>query len=475
MVFNSLQFALFFPIVYLLYLLLRHRWQNRMLLVASCIFYGAWDWRFLALMFVSITTDFFCAQGIFRSSDTYVRKLFLVINFIVSLGILGFFKYFNFFAANLENLLSIGGMHLHHSVLKIILPVGISFYTFQAMSYVFDVYRNKLVPVTSYRDYALFVTYFPHLVAGPIMKARDLLPQVLNPRVVSWEKFYGGCYLIGWGLFQKMFVADNLAKIVDPVFAGHLPYHGTMVLVAVYAFAFQIYCDFAGYSNMARGLGRLMGFEIMINFNNPYFSRNPREFWQRWHISLSTWLKDYLYIPCGGSQGGRLATYWNIFITMLIGGLWHGANWTYVFWGAYHGVLLILHRIFQPLGQVLARVVGRMGDRVLQMISALIMFHCVCLGWLFFRASSFQQAWDMLYALGWNIVPTIREARPYFLWLAFLIFVLGIVEIAQRWSNDQDIVRRWPLVFRFWLYVVVLYLWLIWGQYGGHEFIYFQF
>ena len=446
-----------------------------MLLVASCIFYGAWDWRFLVLMFLSITTDFFCAKGIYRSTDTYVRKLLLVINMIVSLGILGFFKYFNFFADNLEKLFILWGMHPHHAVLKIILPVGISFYTFQAMSYAFDVYRGILIPARSYWDYALFVTYFPHLVAGPIMKARDLLPQVINPRTLSWEKFFSGCYLVFWGLFQKMFVADNLARIVDPVFATKDPYHGGMVLVAVYAFSFQIYCDFAGYSNVARGLGKLMGFEIMINFNNPYFSRNPREFWQRWHIGLSTWLRDYFYISCGGSRRGLIATYRNLFLTMVVGGLWHGANWTYVFWGAYHGALLILHRIFQPLGRILAHGAGKMGDYLLQTISALVMFHLVCLGWLFFRASSFQQAWGMLYAVGWNTVSTISEARPYFLWLLFLVFVLGIVETAQRWSNDPEAVRHWPLAVRFWLYAVTCYLWIIWGQYGGHEFIYFQF
>ena len=475
MIFNSLQFLLFFPVVYLLYLVLRHRWQNRMLLVASCIFYGAWDWRFLVLMFVSITTDFFCAKGINGSSDTRSRKIFLAVNIVVSLGILGFFKYFNFFSENLERLLLLWGMHPHHAVLKIILPVGISFYTFQAMSYAFDVYRGILIPVRNYWDYALFVTYFPHLVAGPIMKARDLLPQVINPRTLSWEKFYGGCYLICWGLFQKMFVADNLAKIVDPVFAAKAPYAGGMVLVAVYAFAFQIYCDFAGYSNVARGLGRLMGFEIMINFNNPYFSRNPREFWQRWHISLSTWLRDYLYIPCGGSRKGGLATYRNLFLTMLVGGLWHGANWTFVFWGAYHGVLLILHRIFQPLGQIISRMTGRIGGRFLQVISILVMFQLVCLGWLFFRASSFQQAWDMIYALGFNMTSTISGARPYFLLLAFFIFLLGVVELAQRWVNNPEAVRRWPLVFRFWIYAITVYLWIIWGQYGGREFLYFQF
>ncbi len=302
MLFNSLTFALFFVVVYALYLVLRHKGQNRMLLAASCVFYGAWDWRFLFLMFVSITTDYLCGRAIARSREDAARKRYVAVGVCVNLGILGFFKYYNFFADNLCALLERVGFCGNLPVLNIILPVGISFYTFQSMSYLVDVYRREVRPVDSYWDYALFVSFFPQLVAGPIMRAKVLLPQILAPRVVTREKFADGGYLILLGLFQKVFVADNLGRFVDASFSSQAPYNGYLVLSTLYFFAFQIFCDFAGYSNIARGLGKCMGFEIMINFREPYFATNPREFWRRWHISLSTWLRDYLYIPLGGEQ-----------------------------------------------------------------------------------------------------------------------------------------------------------------------------
>jgi len=475
MVFNSLQFLLFFLIVYLLYLRFNHRWQNCLLLIASCIFYGAWDWRFLLLMFVSVTTDFVCARGVSQSSDPKVRKLFLGINIAVSLGILGFFKYFNFFVGNLDALLTFIGLPVHFTVLQIVLPVGISFYTFQAMSYVFDVYRGIITPTRSYWDYALFVTYFPHLVAGPIMKAKDLLPQILNPRKVELSNIYRGGYFIFLGLFQKMLVADNLAKIVDPVFSSTAPYEGSMVLIAVYAFAFQIYYDFCGYSHMARGLGQLMGFDIIINFNNPYFSRNPREFWQRWHISLSTWLRDYVYIPLGGNKGKGLTVYRNLLVTMLVGGIWHGANWTYVIWGAFHGAMLAIHRIFMPAGAFISRGIGSVRDRYLQVLCVILFFHLTCVGWLIFRAPTIDQAWSMAAAVLFNFKPTVMKTIPPILWIYFLMFIPSIIETAQRYSNNPEIIRQWPLAVRFWLYAAMAYLLIIWGQCGSQEFIYFQF
>src|SRR3989338_2546534 len=312
MVFNSLQFAIFFVVVYSLYLVLDHRAQNQMLLVASYIFYGAWDWRFLGLLFVTTLIDYLVALKIHATQDTGKRKFLLLISLISNLAILGFFKYFNFFTSSLHELLSVFGMPLSIRTLHIVLPVGISFYVFQSLSYTIDVYRRKLEPTKIFFDFALFVTYFPQLVAGPIERATHLLPQILKPRRFSLGQFYEGSYLIFWGLFQKVFVADNLAAIVNPVFAASPPYDGAKVLLALYAFAFQIYCDFAGYSNIARGLGRCMGFDIMVNFTLPYFAKNPREFWQRWHISLSQWLRDYLYVPLGGNRKGKFRTYLNM-------------------------------------------------------------------------------------------------------------------------------------------------------------------
>src|SRR3989338_4479606 len=312
MLFNSLELAIFFIIVYGLYLFMGHRWQNRTLLVASCVFYGMWDWRFLGLLFVTVLIDYLVGLKIQATEDLKKRKFFLAISVFSNLLILGFFKYFNFFAQNLHGFLANLGVAVPLEPLRIVLPVGISFYVFQSLSYTIDVYRKKLEPAKNFLDFSLFVTYFPQLVAGPIERATHLLPQVLSPRKVTLDGFYEGCYLIFWGLFQKVFVADNLAAIVNPVFAAPPPYNGAKVLLTLYAFAFQIYCDFAGYSNMARGLGKCMGFDIMVNFNIPYFAANPREFWQRWHISLSQWLRDYLYVPLGGNRKGKFRTYLNM-------------------------------------------------------------------------------------------------------------------------------------------------------------------
>ncbi len=476
MLFNSLQFAVFFIVVYLLYLVLNHKWQNRMLLVASYIFYGAWDWRFLSLLFISTFLDYFCALKIHESNDAGRRKWFLSLSIIGNLGLLGFFKYFNFFAANLEFLLSRFGFHVSPHFLHIILPVGISFYTFQTMSYTIDVYRREMEPTKRFLDFSLFVSYFPQLVAGPIIRARDLLPQMLAPRKLTMDKFYEGCYLIFWGLFQKVFIADNLAKIVDYVFASPPPYNGAMVILALYAFAFQIYCDFAGYSNIARGLGSCMGFDIMVNFNLPYFSTNPREFWQRWHISLSTWLRDYLYIPLGGNKKGRLATYRNLSITMLLGGLWHGAAWTFVIWGAYHGLLLVIQRLLKPLSGKGLIIKNILYKRLWFFIKVVFFFHLICLGWLIFRAQSLTQAWQMLNGLtaNFHISPDLHLGRIV-LKIIFFLWFLWIVELSQLRKNDYLVVLKSSVLVRTVFYYVSFLLLLIFGVTGGKEFIYFQF
>lgn len=472
MLFNSLEFAVFFIIVYALYLVMDHKWQNRMLLVASCIFYAAWDWRFLFLMFVSITTDYFCALKIQGSDKEKIRKGFLFFAVFINLGILGFFKYFNFFVTSFDRLTGWFGFSFQPHLLHIILPVGISFYTFQALSYVMDVYRKELEPTRSFRDHALFVSYFPQLVAGPIMRARDLLPQILASRKLSLAKFYEGFYLIFWGLFLKIFVADNLARIVNPVFADQGPYNAGRVIIALYAFAFQIFCDFAGYSNIARGLGKCMGFNIMINFNLPYFATNPSDFWRRWHISLSTWLRDYLYIPLGGNKKGQLATYRNLAITMLLGGLWHGAAWTFVIWGAYHGLLLIVHRLLKPL---LARIPDPKNAVMAKMwffLRVIFFFHLTCIGWLIFRAGSIRQILDMLGSFIFNFNVSLGMG---FFSLIRLVGMLILVQFAQFINNDQMVVYRSKIPLKAAFYVICFYLMVVYGVQGGKEFIYFQF
>ena len=329
MLFKFVLFLAFFAAVYIPYLFLSHKWQNRLLLLASCLFYAAWDWRFVFLIFVSITTDYFCGLKIDESDSEKVKKRFLLLSIFVNIGILGFFKYFNFFIANFELFINHLGFSIHPQLLHILLPLGISFYTFKTLSYTIDVYAEKIKPTRSYRDYALFVSFFPLILAGPIMRAGDLLRQIASPRKVWLEGFYEGSYLIFFGAFQKFFVADNLAVIAGKIFSSSPPYNGVAVLLGAYAFAFQIYCDFAGYSNIARGLGKCMGFDIMVNFNLPYFATNPQDFWNRWHISLSNWLRDYLYNPISFSL--RRWGVWGVVValmaTFFLCGLWHGAYW----------------------------------------------------------------------------------------------------------------------------------------------------
>ncbi len=478
MIFNSIQFAVFFLIVYILYLLLDHKGQNRMLLVASYIFYGAWDYRFLSVIFISTLVDYHCGIKIHESTDDKTRKKFLLVSIFANLGILGLFKYFNFFAGSLSSLLHIFGFSAGFRFFSIVLPVGISFYTFQTMSYTIDIYRGQLKPTHNFPDFALFVAFFPQLVAGPIERAKRLLPQLLKPRKVTLESFYKGSYLIAWGLFQKVFVADNLAQIVDPVFKGAAPYNGVLVLMSLYAFAFQILCDFAGYSNIARGLGKCMGIDIMVNFNLPYFATNPREFWRRWHISLSSWLRDYLYIPLGGSRRGELTTCRNLAITMLLGGLWHGASWTFVLWGAYHGLLLIVHRLFDKHRSIFPRLGIKLPERLWFYIRVIFFFHLVCLGWLIFRAQSFTQIGQMLSAIIFNFdLNLVRSPQMILtgLEIIFYLFVLFFVQIVQYKTNDLLYMFKIPLPARVLFYYICALLLIIFGAYGGREFIYFQF
>ncbi len=477
MLFNSFEFLIFFIIVYTLYFFLSHHWQNRMLILASCLFYSAWNWKFLILMFLSITIDYFCSNKIYGSGDKKIRRKFLFLSIFVNLSILGVFKYFNFFLGNLEAAVSwlfpALPFEFTHA-LNIILPVGISFYTFEAISYTVDVYRGIMRPAKCYWDYVLFVIYFPHLVAGPIMRAKDLLPQISQPRVLRLEQFYEGCYLISWGFFEKIFVADNLAKIVDPIFLAPPPYDGGKVLIAVYAFAFQIFCDFDGYSNIARGLGKCMGFDITINFRWPYCSTNPVEFWQRWHISLSSWLRDYLYIPLGGNRQSVAMTYRNLLLTMLLGGLWHGASWTFIVWGAYHGILLIAYRIMISIVKKFSFSTGAFSKgKTWFLIRIIFFFHLTCIGWLIFRAGSMAQVDQMLMAI--FIHPFSVDMVNSMRGLVFCVTPVLVIHAIQYCRNDLMVVLKWPIFLRALFYFVCFYLLMVWGVEGGKEFVYFQF
>lgn len=477
LVFNTSEFWLFFVAVYLLYLCLRHRWQNYLLLAASYVFYGSWDWRFLSLIWLSTGIDYVIGLKMDQARTQRRRKILLWVSMSSSLLILGFFKYFNFFNDSLVELASVFGWQVDGFTLHVILPVGISFYTFQTMSYTIDIYRRQLKPARKLADFALFVAFFPQLVAGPIERAASLLPQVARPRRLSDRKIVEGMYLIGWGLFKKVVVADSLATLVEPVFAGG-PYNGLEVWLALYAFAWQIYGDFSGYTDIARGLAKLMGFELMLNFHLPYFSRNAREFWQRWHISLSTWLKDYLYIPLGGNRHGWWKTQRNLAITMLLGGLWHGAAWTFVVWGGYHGLLLIVHRIAERIWP------GKEGSadeskKVWSIVKIIIFFHLVAIGWLFFRARSFGQAGEMLKAMFWSWEVPMGFSNMVF-FFAMVLAILVWTQIVQWRRNDLlfwlKLPRMSQLVYGLAVLFVTVYVFMSENAPEiGREFIYFQF
>jgi D-alanyl-lipoteichoic acid acyltransferase DltB (MBOAT superfamily) len=470
MLFNSWEFAVFGLVVFALYAVLAHEWQNWMLLVASYAFYGAWDWRFLFLLTASALIDYVVGLAIDGTRDRRRQRMFLAVSISANLSILGFFKYYNFFADSLRSLLVAIGVPVGLPALSIVLPLGISFYSFQSMSYGIDVYRGELKATRNLRDYLLFVSFFPHLVAGPIMRATNLLAQVVTPRRITFKGISDGAFLIFWGLFLKVFVADNLARIANPVFASPGPYDGATVLLAVYAFAFQIYGDFAGYSTIARGLGKCFGFELTENFRLPYVSTNPSEFWQRWHISLSTWLRDYLYVPLGGNRGGTLRTFRNLALTMLLGGLWHGAAWRFVVWGGYQGALLIAYRAARRRAEPerAPAATGTLG----WWLQVVVFFQLVCVGWVFFRAPTVGQALQMLAAVPLHF----RLVAPYGTQLLVKILVpLFIVEAVQLVGRDTLAPLRLRPAPRALMYVTCFYLLMVYGAYASKEFIYFQF
>jgi alginate O-acetyltransferase complex protein AlgI len=473
MVFNSLHFVWFFLAVYALYRLLPHRAQNWLLLVASYYFYAAWDWRFLGLLAGSTIVDYSCALALAKATAPLRRRILLCLSLGFNLTLLGFFKYFNFFADNLHAAFASLGWQVDYVTLRVLLPIGISFYTFVTMSYVIDVYRREIQPTRNLVDFAVFVAYFPHLVAGPILRATRLLPQIELPRRITSGQMRDGAWLIAWGYFQKVFVADNLASLANAVFDPAAQHTGVNVLVGVYAFAFQIYGDFAGYSNIARGTSKLMGIELIENFRFPYFVRSPQEFWRHWHISLSTWLRDYLYIPLGGSRGSSLKTHRNLLVTMTLGGLWHGAAWTFVLWGVYQGVMLMayrsLHRVRWLHHLLLApRAFSRIAGWA-------VMFHMTCYGWLIFRARSAGQITGMTKSLFTNFAPATVHFET--LLVPFLLYTtpLILVHVCEAYFDDTVVVPRLSPGVRYSIYAATFYLTMLFGNFGGSEFIYFQF
>ncbi len=456
-----------------------HCFQNLLLLIGSYYFYGKWDARFLSLLFISSVVDYCCGLLIDKDHQysKRTRKWALAFSMVVNLGMLGVFKYYDFFATSLQELvISLGGGDVHPFLLDITLPVGISFYTFQTMSYTIDVYRGNLKSTRRFLDFMLYVSFFPQLVAGPIERASHLLPEILNKRRFSWKMISSGTQLALVGFFKKMVIADNLAIIVNDIFKETSPegfsQDGLTILLGTYAFAFQIYCDFSGYTDIARGISRMLGFELCLNFRLPYFATSPSEFWQRWHISLSAWLRDYLYVPLGGNRGGTLMMYRNLALTMLLGGLWHGAQMHFVVWGIYQGLLLILFRLLTKPTPSKDAYQPKRG--VVFWMKVILYFQLTCYGWLIFRASDmsviFRMTKDLLNYSNWRLtnIPLLIE-------VAVIVLPFVGFQVYQYYKDEMETWTKWSIPMRVLFYLVLFYAIVLFGTPITSEFIYFQF
>ncbi|MFC1734509.1 MBOAT family O-acyltransferase [Candidatus Hydrogenedentota bacterium] len=464
MIFNSVEFLVFLVVVLSLYYILNHRWQNILLLVASYFFYGWWDWRFLSLLGISTVVDYACGWGVYLSENRHRKKLFVLLSVCCNLGILGFFKYFNFFAASTTRLFSALGMDASPTTLNIVLPVGISFYTFQTMCYTIEIYRKELKPSRDFISYALYVSFFPQLVAGPIERAKNLLPRLSRRRVVTFADLSIGFRLIISGFVKKVAIADVVARSVNLAFDDPAAHSGVTLIVAVYLFAIQIYCDFSGYSDIARGTARLLGVDIMQNFRFPYLSTSLRDFWRRWHISLSSWFRDYLYIPLGGSHGGLAKTMRNLMITMTLCGLWHGAAWNFVWWGSLHAGFLCCERVYATIKP--QRNKEREG-RLAAFLGWFITFHFVGLGWILFRSTSLGHAFTYLNSMCQGGLSVDKGSLYSLLWaLALLLWI----EIPYVPAIKKRVSRFTPMIHAVGLLVIII----TWTS-DYVPFIYFQF
>ena len=472
MSFVSLAFVLLFALSYLACRLVKTREQKHIvLLITSYVFYAYWDARFLLLLVVQSCISFFLAKKIVRAETKQQGKRFMLAGVTISLAILCFFKYFNFFVTSFATMFGIRSL----GALSIVLPIGISFYTFHTLSYLIDVYREKIKPCDRFVNLALYIAFFPQLVAGPIVRARDFLPQLDIDRPMTRENFSEGMQIFLFGLVKKIVIADRLAVCVDAVFASPASYSGLSLFLAVVAYSIQIYCDFSGYSDMAIGVAKTFGYELCKNFDMPYLSKNPTEFWKRWHISLSSWLRDYLYISLGGNRKGKLRTKINLMLTMLLGGLWHGANWQMVFWGALHGGALVVHKTFcEKVDQANLHVTNRVLKRVVAGVSVLGMYLFTCLCWVFFRAQSFSDAIIILS----RIVTGAAGVQYYFVFTFLFAAVIGIAMAIGSARNGGH--GFYPLLdlrkFRNQaLLIFVILMTLMFFYAGDTAFIYFQF
>ena len=488
MLFNSLDFAVFLPIVFALYWFVTNknlRAQNILIVISSFVFYGWWDWRFLFLLLFSALVDFFVGLSLHREDDLRKRKLLLCVSLFFNLGLLGFFKYYNFFADNFQHAFTFFGYPFNARTLNIILPVGISFYTFQSLSYGIEVYRRKLKPTKDVIVFLAFVSFFPQLVAGPIERATHLLPQFSRKRFFNEAKAIDGMRLILWGFFKKIVIADNCAPYVNDIFTNYANYSGATLIMGAVLFALQIYCDFSGYSDIAIGLARLFGFDLMRNFRNPYFARNIADFWRRWHISLTSWFRDYVFIPLGGSRGNTASKIRNVMIVFLVSGFWHGAKWTFVFWGLLNA-LLFLPLLLSNTNRKDAMALENKSllPTPTELFQMLLTFSLVTFTWIFFRADSLDAAF--LYIKRIISSPKFFEIHSALTFstsivpLIIYIFFLFIIEWFGRHDeyvfNDYLVQKTiGATILRRSLYFLILLIIIINVRNKASDFIYFQF
>ncbi len=482
MLFNSIDFAVFLPIVFILYWFVANRnlkLQNLLIVAASYLFYGWWDWRFLFLVLFSTIVDYSVGIGLLKQENKTIRKILLWTSITVNLGFLGFFKYYNFFLDNFVGAFSFFGREISANSLNVILPVGISFYTFQTLSYSIDVYKRKLVPTKDFIAFSAFVSFFPQLVAGPIERATNLLPQFYTKRSFDYSKAVDGMRQILWGLFKKIVIADNCATFANLIFNNSAEYSGSTLVLGALFFSFQIYCDFSGYSDIAIGTSRLFGFNIMRNFNFPYFSRDMAEFWRRWHISLSTWFRDYLYIPLGGSHGGIWMNIRNTLIIFIVSGFWHGANWTFIVWGALNGIYflpLLLTKNNRKNLDVVAH--GRFLPDIKDLSKMLLTFGLTLFAWIFFRANDIGHALSYISEIFSGSLFTIPDFDGKV--RAFTTLILIGIFVLFEWNGREgqyaisNLGLKWFKPVRYAMYYAIIIA-IFW--FGGEEqqFIYFQF
>ena len=494
MLFNSLEFPLFFLTVVIIYFSLPHRYRWSLLLVASYYFYMCWKPEYVLLIIISTLVDYFLAIKMSKVPQKAARKPYLYLSLTVNLGILGLFKYLNFFGDSVRVFL--GQFNISNDIpyFHMLLPVGISFYTFQTLSYTIDVYRGYREPERHLGIFAVYVSYFPQLVAGPIERSTHLLPQFRKFNTVSDQRIASGLLLMMWGFFKKVVISDRLAMIVDTVYGHPESYNGLPLLLATYAFAFQIYCDFSGYSDIAIGGARVMGYDLMKNFNRPYHATSIREFWQRWHISLSTWFRDYVYIPLGGSKVSAIRRDSNIIIVFVLSGLWHGAGWNFVVWGLIHGFFLVLLIWSKHLRDIAKQFTTSIKvSSLYKLFCIMFTFHIVCFGWILFRAEDLTTANyimlnifvgipDQLFQLpkwDWlgNVVGTIDLGinRYDFLVACAALLVLETVHILQYRVNIGEFIATKPKWFRWSTYIGLIVTIVLFGVDGSNQFIYFQF